>query len=57
VGEVAFGAGIILDELTPQRASLEQAFMEMTKDSVDYAAGTADLVGVASNYPGQETVQ
>jgi len=38
VGEIAFGAGIILDELTPQRASLEQAFMELTRDSVDYSA-------------------
>jgi ABC-2 type transport system ATP-binding protein len=37
VGEVAFAAGIIVSELTPQRASLEEAFMEMTRDSVEYS--------------------
>jgi ABC-2 type transport system ATP-binding protein len=37
VGEAAAEAGIVLHELTPQRASLEEAFMEMTKDSVEYA--------------------
>ena len=37
VGEAAAEAGIVLYELTPQRASLEEAFMEMTKDSVEYA--------------------
>lgn len=39
VGDIAFSAAIALDELTPQRASLEQAFMELTRDSVDFAAG------------------
>jgi ABC-2 type transport system ATP-binding protein len=38
VGELAFHAGIIVSELTPQRASLEEAFMEMTKDSVEYTS-------------------
>jgi len=28
----------VLDELTPQQASLEEAFMDMTRDSVDYHA-------------------
>jgi hypothetical protein len=28
---------VILAELSPQRASLEEAFMELTKDSVEYA--------------------
>jgi ABC-2 type transport system ATP-binding protein len=41
VGEVAFHAGIIVSELTPQRASLEEAFMEMTKDSVEYTSREA----------------
>ena len=38
IGEIAFDAGIVLDELTPKRASLEQAYMELTRDSVDFAA-------------------
>lgn len=57
VGEVALAAGIALEELTPQRASLEQAFMELTRDSVDYTAGMEPVVaagvaaGVAHPFP------
>ncbi len=36
IGELAAGAGIALHELTPVRASLEDAFMELTGDSVQY---------------------
>ncbi len=39
VGELALAAGIVVEELVPQRASLEEVFMEMTKDSLDYATG------------------
>ncbi|HEX4257933.1 MAG TPA: ATP-binding cassette domain-containing protein [Streptosporangiaceae bacterium] len=38
VGDVAFGAGVRLHELSTHRASLEQAFMELTADSVEYQA-------------------
>lgn len=38
VGECAKAGGITLHELAPQHASLEEAFMEMTADSVEYAA-------------------
>jgi ABC-2 type transport system ATP-binding protein len=38
VGDIAGVRGIILHELSPHRASLEDAFMELTKDSVDYRA-------------------
>lgn len=38
VGEIALAARIVLDELTPQKASLEQAFMDLTRDSVDFVA-------------------
>lgn len=51
VGEVAFAARIVLDELTPKRASLEEAFMEMTRDSVDFAAGTAETSSGLGQYP------
>ena len=36
IGEIAAAAGIVLHELTPQLASLEEAFMELTADSVEY---------------------
>ncbi|GAB3871803.1 ABC transporter ATP-binding protein [Dactylosporangium cerinum] len=36
VGDLAFDNGLRLHELAPLQASLEQAFMELTKDSVEY---------------------
>ena len=39
VGELALAHGIALHELAPQRGSLEEAFMDLTADSVDYLAG------------------
>jgi len=39
VGDIAFAHGVRLHHLTPSRASLEQAFMELTADSVEYHAG------------------
>jgi len=41
VGQAAADTGTVLHELTPQRASLEEAFMELTHDSVDYHAESA----------------
>lgn len=41
VGEVAARHGLALSELTAQRASLEDAFMRLTADSVDYQGVTA----------------
>jgi ABC-2 type transport system ATP-binding protein len=45
IGECAAGAGIVLHELTAHQASLEAAFMEMTRDSVEYHA---ELTGAPS---------
>jgi len=36
IGTLAFAAGITLFELTPQRASLEEVFMDLTADSLQY---------------------
>jgi ABC-2 type transport system ATP-binding protein len=36
VGELAASASIVLHELTPQLASLEDAFLELTADSLEY---------------------
>jgi ABC-2 type transport system ATP-binding protein len=38
VGQIAFDAGIVLYELTPQRASLEEVFMDLTSDAVEYGS-------------------
>jgi ABC-2 type transport system ATP-binding protein len=41
IGETAARAGVVLHELTPGNASLEQAYMELTQDDVEYHATTA----------------
>jgi ABC-2 type transport system ATP-binding protein len=41
VGTLAAAHGIVLFELTPIRASLEEAFMELTRESVEYHATEA----------------
>jgi ABC-2 type transport system ATP-binding protein len=38
VGQIAFDAGVVLYELTPQRASLEEVFMDLTSDAVEYGS-------------------
>jgi len=40
VGDLARDAGIALHELSPQLASLEEAFMELTHESVEYQTET-----------------
>jgi ABC-2 type transport system ATP-binding protein len=45
IAELAAQAGIVVYELTPQRASLEQAFMELTAASLEYG----------DHGPGQDT--
>ncbi len=47
IGDLAFENAIRLHELAPTRASLEQAFMELTADSVEFHAGV----------PGQQEAQ
>jgi ABC-2 type transport system ATP-binding protein len=42
IGDLAASAGLALHELTPQRASLEEVFMEMTRDSIEYHAGAGE---------------
>ena len=41
VGELAAARGLTLHELATQRASLEDAFMDLTRDSVEYRASRA----------------
>ncbi|HSZ36496.1 MAG TPA: ATP-binding cassette domain-containing protein [Acidimicrobiales bacterium] len=44
IGEIAARASLTLHELTPVRASLEDAFMELTSDSVEYRSRERELV-------------
>ena len=37
IGELAAERGLVLHELTPQRASLEEAYMELTRESGEFA--------------------
>jgi ABC-2 type transport system ATP-binding protein len=39
IGELAFSHGLMVQELNTRAGSLEEAFMEITADSVDYLAG------------------
>jgi len=41
IGEVAARNNIVLHELTPQQASLEEAFMELTRDDVEFKSVAA----------------
>jgi len=38
IGQIAFDAGVALFELTPQRASLEEVYMDLTADAVEYGS-------------------
>jgi ABC-2 type transport system ATP-binding protein len=42
IGEVAAQQRLILHELTPQRASLEDAYMRLTGDSVEYRTNVSE---------------
>ncbi|MFI8816476.1 MULTISPECIES: ATP-binding cassette domain-containing protein [unclassified Streptomyces] len=48
IGRIAAAHTIALHELTPQTASLEQAFMDLTHESVEYRAPATPLTGAAS---------
>ena len=42
IGEIALEARIVISELTPQQASLEEAFMSLTGESVEYRASAGE---------------
>ncbi len=45
IGRIAADNGIALSELTPRQASLEEAFMELTRDAVEYATARPVTAG------------
>jgi ABC-2 type transport system ATP-binding protein len=44
IGDLAAAQGVALHELSPQDASLEEAYMELTHDAVEYRADTPERV-------------
>src|SRR5205814_593588 len=38
IGDAAAAAGLVLHELTPKEASLEEAFMDLTREDVEFKA-------------------
>jgi ABC-2 type transport system ATP-binding protein len=51
IGELAARHRLVLHELSPQRASLEEAFMRLTAESVEYHAGAPVPAGQAGWVP------
>jgi ABC-2 type transport system ATP-binding protein len=49
VGDIAAANGVVLHELSAQTGSLEQAFMQMTGDSVEYQTGGRPEVAAAAD--------
>ena len=47
IGDIAAAHGIAIHELTPHRASLEDAFMKLTNDSIEFHGGTTVDAGLA----------
>jgi ABC-2 type transport system ATP-binding protein len=47
VGDAAAQAGVVLHELTPQQVSLEEAFMDITRDDVEFRTGQLVEAGAA----------
>jgi ABC-2 type transport system ATP-binding protein len=52
IGELAASAGLVLHELTPRLASLEEAFMELTSGSVEYGGLSGGTTLTAAPPPG-----
>jgi ABC-2 type transport system ATP-binding protein len=48
IGDLAARHGIALHELSPQRASLEEAFFELTDESVEYHGADLTQTGATT---------
>jgi ABC-2 type transport system ATP-binding protein len=59
IGELAASASVVLYELTPRLASLEEAFMELTADSVEYGdqASRAARAAAPAPQPAERSVR
>ncbi|MYW02548.1 ATP-binding cassette domain-containing protein, partial [Streptomyces sp. SID3343] len=48
IGRLAAAHGVVLYELVPQQASLEEAFMELTRDAVEYQVDAEQRTGAVA---------
>jgi ABC-2 type transport system ATP-binding protein len=55
IGELAASASLVLHELTPRLPSLEEAFMELTADSVEFGKAGGASPAVAAGTPQADT--
>jgi ABC-2 type transport system ATP-binding protein len=53
IGELAASASVVLHELSPQLATLEEAFMELTAGSLEYGQHSAATAAVPAATPGR----
>ena len=53
IGQLAAQGGVVLYELTPQEVSLEEAYMELTQDSVEFHAASGAGTPVPSSTGGR----
>ena len=54
IGEIAAGSQIVLHELTPVKGSLEDAYMALTQEAVEYHSGEAGLTDPAPDPAGAD---
>jgi ABC-2 type transport system ATP-binding protein len=45
IGELAANEGMVIHELTPRHASLEEAYLDLTRETTQYRTGTIDDAG------------
>jgi ABC-2 type transport system ATP-binding protein len=59
IGRRALERQLLVFELTPLQASLEEAYMELTKDDVEYHSGAVASLGAAVSgaTPGESTIE
>jgi ABC-2 type transport system ATP-binding protein len=55
IGQAAADNGLVLHELAPQQASLEEAFMELTRDDVEFRTA-APVTPLTSDIDDQEGI-
>jgi ABC-2 type transport system ATP-binding protein len=54
IGETAAAAGLVLHELTPIKGSLEDSYMSLTADSVEYHSVTTPLSATTTTVPQED---
>jgi ABC-2 type transport system ATP-binding protein len=56
IGQAAARNGFVLHELTPHEASLEEAFMELTRDEIEFRTTSAPTLHAVDSVDEQERI-